>query len=250
MSQRLSLALAALVLSLAGPARASDQAEIERLLNLTDDMARGESSTATIVMQVKTARYERSVKMNAWTKGTEKSLIRIVEPAKEAGTSTLKVGDNIWNYLPKVDKTIKVPSSMMSGSWMGSHFTNDDLVKENRLSEEFTATLTARAATAPDGLTVIELVPKPDAPVVWGKVIVRLTKDEVPKDIRYYDEKGTLVRTMEFSDVRTFDGRRIPAVATVVPADKPGEYTKVIYEQLDFDASIGDETFTLQALKQ
>lgn len=237
------------LLLLAATAFAGDP-EIDRLLNKTDDMARGTSSIATITMQVKTDRYERTVKMKAWSKGTEKSLVQILEPAKEAGTATLKVDDNIWNYLPKVDRTIKVPASMMSGSWMGSHFSNDDLVKENRLAEEFTAKLVARAESSPDHLYVIELVPEPDAPVVWGKVVVRLTQEELPKDIRYFDEKGVLARTMEFSDVRTFGKQRVPATMTVRPWDKPGEYTKIVYDDLQIDVPVGDELFTLQALKR
>jgi hypothetical protein len=231
-------------------AYAADQTEIERLLDKTDDVTRGAASTATLSMQVKTAHYERTIRMEVWTKGTDRSLVRITDPAKEAGTATLKMGDNIWNYLPNVDRTIKVPAAMMGGAWMGSHFTNDDLVKENRLAEEFTAALTAEAATSADHLTVIELVPKPTAAVVWGKVVVRLTQDEMPSDIRYFDEKGKLARTLSFGDVRDFGGHKVPATLQVVPADKPGEFTKVTYESLVIGADVPEDTFSLQTLKR
>ena len=107
----------------------ADEPTIEELLDATDDINRGESSITTIEMQVRTARYERTMSMQAWSRGEENSLIRILSPAKDAGTTTLKVGDDMWNYLPKVDRTMKIPRGMMSGSWMGSHFSNDDLVK-------------------------------------------------------------------------------------------------------------------------
>jgi outer membrane lipoprotein-sorting protein len=222
---------------------------IEELLNATDDVARGEHSIAVVSMQVKTARYERSMKMKAWSKGTEQTLIQILEPAKEKGMATLKVEDNIWNYLPKIDRTMKVPSGMMSGSWMGSHFSNDDLVKENRLSEEFDAKLTARPDGKPDGVYVIELVPKPEAPVVWGKVVSRVSADILPVDVKYYDEKGALVRTMSFGEARDMGGRMMPSSMTIVPEDKPGEMTRIVYEEMDFKTEIPDSTFSLQALK-
>jgi hypothetical protein len=222
---------------------------IEDILSATDDVGRGEQSVVVISMYVKTARYERSMKMKAWAKGTEKTLIKILEPAKEKGISTLKVEDKIWNYLPKIDRTMKVPSGMMSGSWMGSHFSNDDLVKENRLSEEFEATMIAKPDGAPDGMYVIELVPKPEAPVVWGKVVTRTRADLIPVDVRYYDEKGALVRTMSFSEVRELGGRLMPTVMTLQPEDKPDEMTRLVYEEIDFTTEVDESMFSTQALK-
>jgi outer membrane lipoprotein-sorting protein len=223
---------------------------IEELLVATDDIQRGDSSSAVMKMEVKTARYERAMKMKALSKGTENSLITILEPAKDSGVSTLKVGDNLWNYLPKVDRTMKVPSGMMGGSWMGSHFSNDDLVKESRLSEDFTASFAKKPSEAePDQPYVIDLVPKPDAPVVWGKVEVTVTADKLPVSVRYFDEKGTLMRTMDFKDVQDVSGRKVPMVMQLTPADKPGEYTRVTYEELAFDVDLPDKTFTVQALK-
>jgi len=241
---------AGLAASLSSPALAAEPT-MEELLNATDDIARGDSSIAVITMNVKTERYERTVTMKAWSRGTEESLILIEAPAKEKGTATLKVEDNIWNYLPKVDRTIKVPASMMGGSWMGSHFSNDDLVKENRLSEEFTGEITAKPADeSPEGVYKIELTPKPDAPVVWGKIEVEVRADKIPVETRFYDEKGELVRTMSFEDVKDYSGRMVPARMRITPADKPGEYTEVIYDSLEFDAEIPDSTFSLQALRR
>src|SRR5262249_15596175 len=150
-------------------------------------------------------------KMQAWSKGTDNTLVRILEPEKDAGVSTLKVGDNLWNYLPKVDRTMKIPAGMMSGSWMGSHFTNDDLVKNSRLSEDFDCSFASRPSD-PDsgGNYVVSCVPHPDAPVVWGKLTATISPQKVPVEIDYFDEKGALVRKMVYSDVKTIDGRLVP----------------------------------------
>jgi outer membrane lipoprotein-sorting protein len=228
-----------------------DKPTIEELLNTTDDIQRGESSEAVMVMDVKTKRFERSMKMRALSKGTENSLVTILEPAKDAGTTTLKVGDNLWNYLPKVDRTMKIPAGMMGGSWMGSHFSNDDLVKQSRMSEDYTAELKSEPTDeAPDTNWVIELTPTPDAPVVWGKVVVTVLPEKVPLSIEYFDEKGQLQRTLSFSDVQEVDGRQVPMTMMLTPQDKEGEFTKISYEKLDFGVEISDKQFTLQALKR
>ena len=222
----------------------------EELLDATDDVARGEQSIAVVEMQVKTKRYERTMKMQAWAKGTEQTLIRILEPAKDAGVSTLKVDDNIWNYLPKVDRTMKVPAGMMSSSWMGSHFSNDDLVRSSRMSEDFTYGITESPTDDdPAGVYTVECVPKPDAPVVWGKIVVKVRADRLPVSIDYYDEGGELVRTMSYSDVREFDGRVVPSTMTLTPVGEDGEFTRITYVDLDFDAEVSESTFSLQALK-
>lgn len=222
---------------------------LEELLEKTDDMTRGASSDAVVQMHVKTAQYERTMKMRIWSLGAEKTLIRILEPAKDAGIATLKVDQNIWNYLPKVDRTMKVPAGMMSGNWMGSHFTNDDLVKESRLSDDFDGKITSRPKENPEGVYVVELVPKPDAPVVWGSIVAKVRPDLLPVSVEYRDEKGKPARTMLFSDYRDFDGRKAPAVMKMVPADKPGEFTEFSYVSIDFDVALPEATFTLQALK-
>lgn len=239
--------VAAIVLLLAaGVARAED--EVERLLRRSDDLMRGSSSVAVMTMQVKTAQYERSLKLQAWSKGTERTLVRILEPSKDAGISTLKVDENLWNYLPKVDRTMKVPAGMMQGAWMGSHLTNDDLVRDARFSEDFTWTVDERPAGG-KGRWVVTLVPRPDAPVVWGRIVAVLGADEVPTETRFYDEKGVLVRTMTFGQVQTIAGRKVPTVLRLTPNDKPGEFTEVRYDQLQIDVPVDDGLFSLQALK-
>jgi outer membrane lipoprotein-sorting protein len=243
------IGLIGLLMAVAAPAWAEDETALAReLLDGYDDMYRGESSTATMIMNVKTARWERSLRMKVWSKGEEKSLIRIESPAKEAGVTTLKVDDNIWNYLPKVDRTMKVPAGMMGGSWMGSHFSNDDLVKESRMADDYTYSITER----PDGETgnwVVQCEAKADAAVVWGKVLVKLRPDRLAETITYWDEKGVLIRTMSFENYTDVGGRLMPLTMRLIPEDKPGEFTEIIYDELDLDVEVPDSMFSLQALK-
>ncbi len=248
----LALGLVALLLALprVGSAQQNPEDLARELLDATDDLQRGESSHARVTMQVKTARFERTLTLESWSRGEETSLIKILSPVKEAGMATLKVDKNIWNYLPKVDRTTKVPASMMSGAWMGSHFSNDDLVKESRMADDYTYEIVEMPSDNADGLYIIHLTPKPDAPVVWGKVVVNIRgEDRLPTVIEYRDEKDQPARTMVFSDVRELGGKRVPCTMTLVPEDKPEEFTRLTYESLEFDVGIPDSTFTVQALR-
>ena len=149
------------------PAHAQSAREI---IDRVDQLMRGESSLARVTMDIRTENWDRSLTLRSWSLGTEHALIRVETPQKEAGTATLRAGQEVWNYLPRVDRTIKVPSSMMMGSWMGSHFTNDDLVKESRLIDDYEIEIEYEGLR--DGVDVWEflLVPLPEAPVVWGKI--------------------------------------------------------------------------------
>ena len=217
------------------------------IIDQVDRLLRGESSEALFTMDIRTEHWERSLTLRAWSLGTEYALVRVETPAKEAGTATLKAGHEVWNYLPRVDRTIKVPSSMMMGSWMGSHFTNDDLVKESTLVEDYDIEI------ARDGVDVWEflLLPRPEAPVVWGKITYQVRRDDLmPTWARYYDESDELVRTMTFAEHRVMDGRLVPAVMTVEPADDPREVTLVRYHELEFDIGVDQDFFSLRNLRR
>jgi outer membrane lipoprotein-sorting protein len=186
--------------------------------------------------------------MKVWTKGEEKSLIRILKPKKEKGTTTLKVGKNVWNYLPKVNRIIKVPSSMMSGSWMGSHFTNDDLVKESRFVDDFSLSI-IQTPTKDAPEWIVEATPKENAAIVWGKIVVRISKDRLPVQQKFFDEKGHLIRTLDYLDVQELSGKRLPTRMRVSPNNKPGEYTEFTQLELNLNIDVDEKMFTLQALK-
>lgn len=221
------------------------------ILDRVDDLYRGESSHGQLAMTVKTVHWERTIEIEFWDKGKTQSLFRILAPKKEAGTATLRSGNDIWNFLPHVNRVIKLPSSMMSASWMGSHFTNDDLVKETRMADDYTYGITFDGDRG--GRPIVELTcdPKPKAAVVWGEVVVTVDRShDLPVEIRYFNEDRSLARTLRFSDVTRLGGRELPAVMTLVPSDKPGESTIIRYEKLDFDVRLDDGFFSLRTLQR
>ncbi|NTV15687.1 MAG: outer membrane lipoprotein-sorting protein [Desulfobulbaceae bacterium] len=233
------------------PVASAASARAHQILAEIDDLWRADSSFGTMSMQVVTAHYTRTVTMDCWTSGKDKSLVRIVEPLKEKGTATLKSGNAIYTYLPKTDRTIRLTSSMMLGSWMGSHFTNDDLVKESRLADDYAPEILFEGER--EGRRIIEfaLTPKPEAPVVWGQIVITvLAEGYLPLFSRYYDEDRKLVRTVTFSEIRELGGRRLPAVMHVVPTDKPEEYTELVYEKLTFSRTFPEGLFSLQELRR
>lgn len=246
------------VLFCAGPLQVSaasvsnhDNARVKAILNEVDDMWRGQSSYAVTTMEVKTEHYQRTMKMEGWSKGKEHTLFKIIEPLREKGTATLKNGQHIYTYLPKTDRVIKLTSGMMMGSWMGSHLTNDDLVKEARLEEDYSAEISFEGER--DGEKIIEftLWPREDAAVVWGKLtLIILADSHIPVVEYYYDEDMVLARTIRFSDIKQIGGRLRPAVLEVIPEDKPGEYTRFIYQQLQFKLKLDENLFSIARLKQ
>ena len=229
--------------------RAEAPLSARELLNRVDDLYRGRSAHGTMTMKVVNPHYQRELVMEFWSQGTDKSLVRILQPKKERRTSTLKNGNNIWNYLPKVDRTIKIPSSMMGGSWMGSDFTNDDLVKEHRMAVDYDSRFTSSGGDSKD---VIEITctPKPNAPVVWGKVVVRVRRaDLLPLETVYYKENGAVARRLTFSNVRELGGRKLPTTLTMIPVGKPGHSTIVSYQDIEFDVPLRPGLFTVANLR-
>lgn len=221
------------------------------LMRHIDRLWRSDSSRATLSMAVQTSRYKRTIKMEAWSKGKDMSLIIIREPKKDRGIATLKVKENIWNYLPKINRVTKVPPSMMSGSWMGSHFTNDDLVKESTFEDDYVSKITFSGKR--DGIVIYEVtsIPRPNAPVVWGKVVTEIEKTRLtPLVALYYDEDGVLARTMRFENVKKNGTRYVPMRLVLKPEDKPNESTAITYHDIKFDMKLPDRIFSLQNLQK
>ena len=248
------LSIAAIVVTFClglAPTAAAQASDVAReIIERVDRVLRGDSSHGVARMEVVTEHWDRELVMEMWSLGTDYSLVRVQSPAREAGTATLMADDDIWNYLPKVDRAIKIPASMMAGAWMGSHFTNDDLVKESQLIEDYDIESTYDGDR--DGVTVWEfrLTPKPEAAVVWGYVDYQVRQaDYMPLWARYYDEDGELARTMRWSEFRDLGGRFVPAVMEMRPAEKPDEHTRVVYNELEFNIDIEPSFFSLQSLK-
>jgi len=247
----LLIALSLILFSVPFSEAQSEKLTSQQILDKIDKMWRGESSTGTYLMKIKTTHWERTLRIKSWTKGLDYTLIRIEYPKKEKGVATLKVENNLWNYLPKIKRVIKVPSSLMMGSWMGSHFTNDDLVKESTLANDYHHRITFEGKREGQEVYEITLLPKEEAAVVWGKIVVVVRqKDLIPLYQEYCDEKEKPVRKMILSDVKKMGGRLLPSNMKVVPYDKPGEFTEIIYGDIVFDMELPDTFFSLRNLKQ
>lgn len=234
-------------LATTGYAAATSHLDLHALIREVEDQYTGTSSHAIMTMQVRTEHWQRSLKMEAWSLGRDKFLIRILEPAKERDVATLKSGREVWNYLPKVDRTIKIPPSMMGGAWMGSHITNNDLVKQSHIDQDYEFSMLKET----DDFWRIEGLPKTEAAIVWGKIIYQVGKaDRVPQRVEYYDEAMVKVREILFEDVKTVDNRRLPLRMIVQPMDKPEEQTLLQYHQIAFDIPLNDDFFSLRNLKR
>ena len=223
----------------------------EKILDNVDDLYRSNASHGILTLSVTTVNWQRTLTLEQWSKGEDKSLIKILKPKKEKGLATLRVDKNMWNYLPKVKRVVKIPSSMMSSSWMGSHFTNDDLVKQSRMTEDYTFSITFEGMN--DGKEIIEItcLPNKEAAVVWGKVeVVVYADDYLPLRMTYYDEDLLLSRTLEFTNIEMMDGKIIPTMMSMIPTNEPGESTTVKWEEIQFDVAIDDEFFSLRKLQQ
>jgi hypothetical protein len=188
------------------------------------------------------------MRIKAWTRGEEEALIVIEAPAREAGIATLRVGDNLWNYLPKVARTIRVPPSMMLASWMGTDFTNDDLVKESSYRKDFESKIEGPGSDGHGWLLVGTV--RPGVVGRWARLELEVDDELLPRTLRYFDRKGRLARTMTFDELRVLGGRRLPTHWSLVPADTEGQRTEMRYLDAQFDAPLPDDVFSLSRLER
>ena len=246
---RVGRAVAAAALMACPAARAAPPPpDVERLLDRIDDLYRSKSSIGRMEIVVTTPRTTRSMRLKAWTRGEEEVLVVVEAPARDAGTATLRVGDNLWNWLPRIARTIRVPPSMMMGSWMGTDFTNDDLVKESSLRKDFTARVERRSDDPPGWW--LSLTVKPEVVGRWARIELLVSDDDLPVEERHFDRKGRLARTMRFDEVKVMGGRRLPARMALQPVDQPGNRTEMRYLEVQFDVKVPDDTFSLSRLEQ
>lgn len=211
----------------------------------------GKSLHAKVTMQVDPDGISRTLEFRLWSRGFEKSLIKILKPVKDLNLGNLKLGKQFWQFLPKVDQVIIVPQSMMLQSWMGSDFTNDDLVKASRLSVDYSLKVTGEAETSGKKVYVIEAIPKPGAVVVWGKIVEYLSQsDSVFVKRELYDDKKVLVKTLTGADWKTFNGHTIATTLTMTNHAENGRRTIMKYTDVVFDEDIPDSTFTQQRLRR
>lgn len=220
---------------------------LKEILRKADNVYRSKSSESSMEMKITTPHWERILVLKSWTKGVDNTFITILSPRKEKGVSTLKKENEMWNYFPKVNKVIKVPPSMMMGSWMGSDFTNDDLVKENTYIDDYNYKLLEKK----NNIYTIELIPKKETVTIWGKLILTVDIDKfIPITQNFYDEKGVLKRILTFTNVEKIGKVFVPKTMILETLNKPGHKTEINYSELNLDANVDDSIFSLKNLQK
>lgn len=220
------------------------------IIKKADEKFRG--NTSQVEMTIRTVRptWSREMSVKAWMKGADLAMILIQAPAKDKGIVFLKRKKEVWNWMPSLERTIKLPPSMMSQSWMGTDFTNDDLVKESSIVNDYNHSIIGDTVIDNRSCYILQLLPKPEAAVVWGKLIVCIDKiDYLELHTRFYDEDGKLINTMNAYDVKVMDQRLIPTHFEMIPADKQHQKTEMVYKSVLYNRPIEDVFFTADKMK-
>ncbi len=246
-----ALLLLALTLPLCAPVQAREELTAKEIVKRSDDLMRGQTQKGRYTMTVITPNWRRRLEIQVHSKDRDKMLLKILSPAKEKGITTLRVGTEMWNYLPQVERTIKIPPSMMLQPWMGSDFANDDLVKESSIVEDYDHVISESRTVRGRPLVRIQLTPKPRAGVVWQRrVMVIDTETFVPVRDEFYGKDDALVKVLNYSDVRRVGDRSIPTRWEMVSRTKPGHRTVIeVSDDLVYNGPMDDNVFTLQNIK-
>ena len=226
-------------------------AEIEPrdLIQKAMDHWRGTSSYSDMSMTIHRPDWERSMSMRSWTRGEKTSLVRVTEPKKDAGNGTLLKDNNMWTFAPKVNRIIKVPSSMMSQSWMGSDFSNKDISKSTDIIDQYDHSLLETRKQDGHEVYVIESIPHEEAAVVWGKEVLTIRDDHVLLEQQFWDQDGILVKTMKALEIKELGGRTVASIIRMGKVDTPDEWTEMSVQAIEFDVSHPDSLFTLSNLR-
>lgn len=230
--------------------------DVKELIDLANKALRGNSSRGRMSMTIQTPEWSRTLEVEGWNKDRHYAFIVLRAPAKERGNTTLRRKSEMWVWLPRVERVIKIPPTMMHSAWQGSDFTYEDIIKADSIVKDYTHKLLK--TTKEEGRTVyrVEAIPLPDAPVVWGKVLtdVAVYDDErhavIPLLEEDYSERGELIRTITLSDIKLLGGRLVPARLECVPAKKPGKRTILQYRELEFDVPLTEDFFSYQRLQK
>jgi outer membrane lipoprotein-sorting protein len=221
------------------------------IIDKADKKMQGNSSKSEMTMRIVRPDWTREIGIKGWAIGTEYSMMLITSPARDKGSATLKRENEIWNWQPSIDRVIKLPPSMMMQSWMGSDFTNDDLVKESSIVRDYTHTIDGDTTINGRDAWKIILIPHEDAAVVWGRIEAYISKaDYLQLLIRYYDEDDFLINTMVLSDIKEIGGRVIPTHLEMIPAENPDQKTEIIYKAMEFDIDLKPSFFSIQNMKR
>lgn len=247
----LTLFVAILIASLVAGLNVYSQDATE-IVRKADTKFNGEKTNySEMSMTIVRPKYKRSLEFKSWSETNKSTLTLITNPAKEKGQTFLKSGNNMWSWNPTIQRIIKLPPAMMSQGWMGSDYSNDDILKESSLVTDYTHKLIQSENIDGSDCYVIELMPLENADVVWGKIILWISKDEyISLKAEYYDEDLQLVKTHLAYTIKTFDGRRLPSVMEIIPADEPGNKTVVTIVNMKFNIAIEKDFFSQQNMKQ
>ena len=221
--------------------------EAQDIMKKVDNNMRGQNVYMQITMRITSMGHTRTMKMKTWAQGTKKSFVKTIYPPKDMGITFLSLDNQMWQYVPKIERTIKIPTSMMLQNWMGSDFTNDDMVKQSSIVDDYDPHILKQEGS----VVTIELTPKEDAAVVWGKIVTNIdtTTYTSNKDL-FYDEDGEVVRTFFYSEVKQFGKYYTPTHWKVQPVDKPNNSTEIILEDVKYDTKISEQYFRKSALKR
>jgi len=221
------------------------------IVKRADDNRRGKSSYSKITMTIVRPAWTREIGIKSWAKGTEYSLALITAPARDRGQTFLKRQKDLWNWQPSISRMIKMSSSVMGQSWMGSDFTNDDMIRESSSVNDYTHRLETTEKVREFDCYKVILTPKEDAAVVWGKVISWIsTTDFVEIKTEFYDEDDVLVNTFNGYDIKSYGNRRLASRMEIIPADKPNQKTVMVVEKYDFDIVLEDSFFSQQNMQR
>lgn len=223
--------------------------DARELVRKAMDHWRGLTSHSQMTMTIHRPDWERSMTMEAWSRGDDLSLVRVIEPRRDAGNATLLKDKAMWTFSPRINRVVKVPSSMMSQSWMGSDFSNKDIAKSTDILDQYDHQLSATEERDGHLLYTVTAIPHEDAPVVWGKEVLIIRDDWVLMQEQYWDQDGVLVKRMETLDVAEMGGRSVARVMRMGEIDKPGEWTQLTAEAIEFDIDLPDALFTLSNLR-
>lgn len=221
------------------------------ILDRVERLLWGNSVQGEYEMTISTPRWQRTLGLRVWMERPRRSFVRIVSPIKEAGIGSLRIGSEMWNYLPNVERIIKIPPSMMLQPWMGSDFTNDDLVKESSILDDYTQRVIGSFEADGETVVQVEARPKPEAAVVWGRIVYTVRRrDWMPLKQEFFSERDELVRVMTLSDVRQVGGRLLPTRWEMRPQAKPGNVTQIVLRDAVFNQPIDGEIFTQRNLQK
>ncbi len=222
------------------------------IVKKADEVMKGVKSTQSeMVITTVRPKWSRTMKMKTWSEGTKLSMILFTSPVKDKGTSFLMKGKEVWNWIPSIERTIKLPPSMMMQSFMGTDFTNDDLVKQSSIVEDYSHKIIGEETIEGRKCYKIEMIPHDDAAVVWGKIVIWISRDNYFQlKVNYYDEDDEIVNTMKSYGIKKMGGKLLPTKMEITPMDKKGQKTLMEYISLEFDVSFKDSFFTLQNMKR